>query len=461
MRLQFRRPFTLATLLLILVAGVLFSANAGNLKTAVFHPNASGVAESYFASGSLDTTNEFFQSLGTNGRSCSSCHQEDQGWTITPERVQDRFNASDGTDPIFRPVDGAVCPTADVSTVQARRVAYKMLLTRGLVRISMAVPPGAEFQLVAVDDPYGCANAGDIAMFRRPLPATNLRFLSTVMWDGRESPKGRSLHDNLMSQANDATTGHAQGVSPNATQLADIVQFEMAVATAQTDDVNAGNLNAQGANGGPQALNNQEYYIGINDALGGDPEGQPFNPNAMTVYSAWANIPSSQADKWTAARQSVARGEQLFNSFPIPITGVAGLNDALNQQVIMGTCTTCHDAPNVGNHSVALAINIGVTDATPAAPLDTTGLPVYTLKCTATGTTYTVTDPGRALITGKCADIGKTKGPILRGLASRAPYFHNGSAATLRDAVDFYDNRFNLGLSEQDKADLVAFLQTL
>lgn len=71
------------------------------------------------------------------------------------------------------------------------------------------------------------------------------------------------------------------------------------------------------------------------------------------------------------------------------------------------------------------------------------------------------TDPGRALITGKCADIGKLKGPVLRGLAARAPYFHNGSAASLQDVVEFYDQRFSIGLSEQDKADLVAFLNSL
>ncbi len=78
------------------------------------------------------------------------------------------------------------------------------------------------------------------------------------------------------------------------------------------------------------------------------------------------------------------------------------------------------------------------------------------------GKTYTVTDPGRALISGKCADIGKVKGvPILRGLAGRAPYFHNGSAATLLDAVNFYNLRFNLGLTAAQMSDLAAFLQTL
>ena len=71
------------------------------------------------------------------------------------------------------------------------------------------------------------------------------------------------------------------------------------------------------------------------------------------------------------------------------------------------------------------------------------------------------TDPGRAMISGKWADIGKFKGPILRGLIARAPYFHNGSARTLGDVVDFYDTRFAIGLTRQEKADLVAFLGSL
>jgi cytochrome c peroxidase len=84
---------------------------------------------------------------------------------------------------------------------------------------------------------------------------------------------------------------------------------------------------------------------------------------------------------------------------------------------------------------------------------DGTGLPTSNCK--------TTTDLGQALIDGKFDHVGKIKGPILRGLAGRAPYFHNGSAVTLMDAVNFYDTRFTLYLTEQEKADLVAFLKTL
>ncbi|HEU5195565.1 MAG TPA: hypothetical protein VFW70_12555, partial [Methylomirabilota bacterium] len=93
--------------------------------------------------------------------------------------------------------------------------------------------------------------------------------------------------------------------------------------------------------------------------------------------------------------------------------------------------------------------------------LDVSGMPVYTFRNKTTGQTKTVTDPGRALITGKWNDVGRFKGPILRGLAGRAPYFHNGSAATLLDVVNFYDSRFSLHLTDAQKSDLVAFLRTL
>jgi cytochrome c peroxidase len=111
-----------------------------------------------------------------------------------------------------------------------------------------------------------------------------------------------------------------------------------------------------------------------------------------------------------------------------------------------GSCTICHDTPNAGNHSVKAPLNIGLTE-----PAQAPYLPVYTLRNLATGDTVRTTDPGRAMITGKWADVGKFKGPILRGLAARAPYFHNGSAATLEEAIQFYEDRFQIGLTAQER----------
>jgi cytochrome c peroxidase len=48
-----------------------------------------------------------------------------------------------------------------------------------------------------------------------------------------------------------------------------------------------------------------------------------------------------------------------------------------------------------------------------------------------------------------------------RGLAARAPYFSNGSAKSLWELVDFYDRRFDMKLTEQEKQDLINFLGVL
>ena len=106
-------------------------------------------------------------------------------------------------------------------------------------------------------------------------------------------------------------------------------------------------------------------------------------------------------------------------------------------------------------------LRIGIDAVQPVGGLNVAGLPVYTLRNLATGELERTTDPGRALITGRWKDIGRFKGPTLRGVAARAPYFHNGSADRLEDVIAFYDARFRIGLTEQEKADLLAFLAAL
>jgi cytochrome c peroxidase len=419
--------------------------------------------------------NPFFQNLGTNGRTCFTCHQPAFGWSVSAASVAARFDATGGTDPIFRLVDGATCPSDDVSTPAAKRRAYALLIDRGLIRIGLPMPAGAEFEVTSVRDPYDCntnpatglinPSAGIVSIYRRPLPSTNLGFLTAFMWDGREPT--------LTSQAKDATLGHAQAnAAPSDAQVAQMVAFESGIFTAQEIDRNAGALHGDGATGGAVALSLQlsKFFIGINDPFGQNPTGQTFDPNIFDVFRPWLGLGIGQVMVNTGdspqQRRSIARGEEVFNTTPINITGVAGINDALGVTSFAGFCGTCHDAPNVGNHSVKAPLDIGVADAGTRSPpvLDISGLPVFTLTCKSgalAGRVFQVTDPGRALISGKCTDIGKLKGPILRGLASRAPYFHNGSAATLLDVVNFYDQRFGIGFTARQKADLVNFLNSL
>jgi hypothetical protein len=425
-------------------------------------PDGSGRFATFSPLGDIALTGAFFQSLGTNGRSCSSCHQPADAWTVVPAHLQQRFTASGGRDPVFRTNDGANCPSADVSTLTARRRAYSLLLAKGLIRVALTPPANAEFSVLRVDNPYGCSDTHELSVYRRVLPSTNLQYLSTVMWDGRETFKDAqgnflAVVDDLEHQAIDATLGHAQAAQPpSAGQVQEIVDFELQLFTAQTQDRNAGSLATAGATGGPVSLASQDFFIGINDPLGGNPSGAAFTSRIFTLFDSWLTLPPSTDDR-ISARRAIARGQRLFNTLSIPVTGVGGLNDALNQGTIVGSCGLCHDSPNVGDHSVPAPLNIGIADAARR----TRDLPLITLINNTTGVVVQTTDPGRALITGKWSDVGKFKGPILRGLAARAPYFHNGSAATLRDVVEFYNTRFALQLADQDKSDLVAFLQTL
>jgi cytochrome c peroxidase len=473
------------------------------IPNGLFFPNPNGASQTYSANGGgIDLTNPFFQSLGTNGRACATCHQPSDGMSVSAANVALRFLLTQGTDPIFRTVDGSNCNhNIDVSTVEGRYAAYSLLRMRGLIRIAIGVPANADYQVTSINNSYGCNETGTISMYRRPLPATNLRFLSAVMFDGRESTPltgttkilynnyPNSLLSDLAHQSVDATTGHAQGDGsrPTPEEQQQIVDFEMGLTTAQAFGYHTGVLNAHGANGGPLGLLNQPFFISINSSVhplvpaleqpGGfvTPGDGQFTSAIFDTFNAWTALP------YNDPRAAVARGQAIFNSTPINITGVAGINDGVSTGGLVaggiasltGTCGTCHDTPNVGNHSFPTPLNIGTGDPDPSnasvnlGGLDIGYLPII-IVCKLdpetglpTNNCKTTSDLGQALIDGKFDHVGKIKGPILRGLSARAPYFHNGSARTLLDVVRFYETRFGLALTPQEESDLVAFLSSL
>src|SRR6185295_19210311 len=137
----------------------------------------------------------------------------------------------------------------------------------------------------------------------------------------------------------------------------------------------------------PDEIHKQEFHIGINDNFGDPVTGKAFSPIVFTLFDKWANLRSGHGHDHDnhgygdrdrddddrhghndhdrddffggsgsdEARRSVARGQALFNTHPITISGVSGINDEAafgKPAVVMGTCTTCHDTPNGGNHSV-------------------------------------------------------------------------------------------------------------
>jgi hypothetical protein len=508
-----KRGFAICTLVMIVVLMAIKGAGGQQnpfvqllsfIPNGVFFPNPNGASQTYSTNGGgIDTTGPFFQSLGTNGRSCGTCHVPGDGMSVSAANVELRFLLTQGTDPIFRTVDGSNCDhNIDVSTFEGRAQAYSLLRTRGLIRIGIAVPANANYAVTSVSNPYGCNESDTISMYRRPLPATNLRFLSAVMFDGRESSAATgttkilysnypdSLLSDLTHQAMDATNIHAQASPPvtiSDPRLTPIVNFEMGLATAQAFSNRAGLLNAQGANGGPRALLEQPFFISINSSVhalvpqfeqpGGlvTPGDGQFTPVIFNSFDAWASLPPEDP------RAAIARGQAIFNSKPINITGVAGINDDVSAGGLVaggipslaGTCGTCHDTPNVGNHSFPTPLDIGTGDPEPShasvnlGGLDIGYLPTITVckldptTGSLTSTCKGTTDLGQALIDGDFDHVGKIKGPILRGLSARAPYFHNGSAQTLLDVVHFYETRFGLILTPQEESDLVAFLSSL
>lgn len=462
--IRFVKTWSVVFALLFFSAGSALAQNQSRLPNLFPLTDPTGVVETFTTNGTVDLTGPFFQNLGTNGRSCATCHQPSDAWTVSAAHVKARFDASAGLDPIFRTNDGSNCDhDIEVKTLADRKDAYSQLTSKGLFRIALTVPTDAEFTVDSVFNPYGCNETTPLSIYRRPLPAANLRFLNTVMWDGRESSAQTGTNKvatpadllfDLAHQSVDATLGHAQGNLPGPTsaQQQAIVDFEMGLFVAQAFDAQAGSLHEDGAKEGPKTLSKQDFFIGINDPLGQNPLGTAFTPTIFTLFNEWLEEHDNNK------QASIARGQQIFNTKPISITGVAGLNSP-SLDPILGTCGTCHDSPNVGNHSVPAPLNIGVADVTNS--LGVRYLPVITLKNKTSHVTVTTTDPGRALITGKWADIGKFKGPILRGLAARAPYFHNGSAETLMDVLNFYEAKFGIGFTPQEKADLVAFLGAL
>lgn len=455
-----------------------------------------------------------------NGRTCATCHNPPSGMGLALTNIQARFRTN-LNDPLFAPVDGANCPSAVPAKntagslyrgIRGRgkkslRDAYSMLLTRGLIRIPIRVPANADYTVQVISDKPGCNSDPDfnkdpgdpsikiLSMYRRPIFSAGLRFkspvdtdtrttnnpLTNVMWDGREP--------SLRTQAVDATLGHAQSpVQPTTAQVEQIVDFETKFFSAQIVANLAGRLDVN-ATGGPVNLAGR--------STGPFPPPPAPAPPTFDEYVNWANLTGSAK----AARQaSIARGQNLFQTKTFLMSNVGGFSDISfpipnpdpTQPPIIfkignnvpATCSLCHGFPHSGSELVLPPqrdIGVGGQAAAgrflgPDAGDDTSGgvgtppaqdLPIFKVTCNAGvqhpfyGSEIITNDPGAGLITGKCADIGKTTVPGLRGLASRAPFFHNGLARDLNGVVNFYNQRFNIGLTAPEKADLVNFLAAL
>lgn len=193
-------------------------------------------------------------------------------------------------------------------------------------------------------------------------------------------------------------------------------------------------------------------------------------------------------DDWPNVRHAydaIAAFERTINQTDTPFDAyMRGDDSALNAQEIRGLelfagkagCISCHDGPMLTNEKY---YNLGVP-AYDGWQEDELAQITFRFELYAKGSTeemYRTTkdDPGLYFRTKEKSDKGKFRVPSLRYSKYTYPYMHNGMLETLEDVVEFYNqgggvNEFAanktdqiqpLGLSADEKADLVAFLLTL
>ncbi len=424
----------------------------------------------------------FFEPLGPDGRACVTCHQPADAMSLSAATARERWDATAGHDPLFAAYDGSDCPTLP----QAARASHALLLDFGLIRIERHWPvAGSDFTIDVVRDPAGCNSGaygpenGRISVYRRPRPVANMKYLLAMGFaydpkagmplpldpetsqpvSGNLMADGRAL--TLKAQMLDAAQTHlrmTRALSPR--QVERVADFETRIFVAQVRGP-FGRLDADGARGGPQTLADSEPgQLGSISAQ--------LNNSAGPVWSefaAWEKDNPALPANERAFRLSVARGARIFRERMFLITDSAGINSPVGfGNPVRNSCVFCHNMTQMGNDVAPGQVDLGTTTLPFADPQPR--LPLFRITCLGKphrhyGRVILTHDPGFALTTGKCADVGKITLQSNRGLASRAPYFSNGSAADLRAIIDYYDRRYSIGYSEQDKQDLVNLMRAL
>lgn len=453
------------------------------------YENELGTLRTILVDGPMETAGHpFFEPIGPNGRACVTCHQPADSMSLSAKTARERWDATGGKDPLFTAYDGSNCP----SLPQDEATSHSLLLEHGLFRIQRPWPPRdltgkviqPDFTIEVVRDPWGC-NTGDrygpaakqpnISVYRRPRPVANVKYLLAVgfAYDPKQGlalpldpESGEPISGNLMADAR-AGTLNAQMLDAASTHLEllkrldrgdmeRIVDFESRIYSAQIRDNRGGLLDQGGAEGGPAKLRESEA-----GALGS--QGIPV----WSEFAAWedAEDDPSLTPEQRAFRASVARGAKVFRDKMFLISDSAGINSPIGfGNPVRNSCVFCHNMSQIGKDVAPGQVDLGTTTIPFADPAP--HLPLFKITCTGKphrhyGSVIYTTDPGFALTTGRCMDVGKITLQSMRGLAARAPFFANGSAKDLRAVVDFYERRYNIGYTEQEKQDLVNLMSAL
>lgn len=447
----------------------------------------------------------FFEPIGSNGRACVSCHQPADGMGLSLRSIRDQWEATGGKDAIFAAVDGMNCPNLKPGDPQS----HSLLLERGLFRVALPWPPRnpdgtpiePEFTIEVVRDPTGCNTSPvhglsspnpAISVYRRPRPSSNTKYTThqtfgvglfigkNGMPTQKDPETGRRTSMNLMSdarlpslsmQARDAAKNHLQVKEPlTDEQVKGIVEFEQQLYAAQAFHATGGSLVEAD---GPPSFGPRNVAKGDAGVLGNNTSRWVFPMDGK--WKQVARTGDAKQDGIAAGRESIQRGHDIFMFRTFWIKDSMHLNTVGLGNPTKRTCSTCHGMHMTGLDTANGWMDIGTTNLPWATevPLNPWNeakpqMPLFRVTCKADvnphpflGRVIYTQDPGRALISGQCNDVGTIVMQQFRGLAARAPYFSNGSAQSLRALIDFYDRRYNIGFSEQERTDLANFLGAL
>ena len=467
----------------------------GRLEAYTKYDDPTGKVGILLQDGPIETSKHpFFRPLAANGRACVSCHVPENAMGLSTENLRERWNLRGAKDPVFAPGDGSNCPHLPAE----QESSHSLLLTRGLFRVALPWPPrdtrGAviqpEFDIEVVRDPTGCnrdpmfgvsGTHPHVSVYRRPRITANLKYIlnypnayqygfnvKTAFAQPR-APDGSGVYSmNLMADARalglqeqheGAIADHMPGAKKlSAADMVVLTRFTQQIYAAQVEDKLGGNLVEPGGPSGLGPLNLSKADTGFS--------GEAIDTPVFQHFDQWKDKKEDPSSATAAFRASVARGSDLFVQRTFLVRDVAGINNIGVGNPAKRACALCHNAQMTGHDLAPGWMNIG-TNTWPWASNDQ-DLPMFKLTCKPEapahpylGQVIYTSDPGRALISGKCAEIGMITMQQFRGLAARAPYFSNGSAKTLREVIDFYDRRFQIGYTEQEKQDLVNFMSVL
>jgi cytochrome c peroxidase len=376
-----------------------------------------------FAVGSndIDRTNALFDGVSTvsgqpvtvtgNGKVCATCHLAQFQYGLPPGNLSHLFPPGD--------------PFFDMPEAGADPLGPQLLFERGLI----ATRAGRFNPFLAPDDPFR-----QVFSWRKTQHLLNVVFTHGLLNDGRARE--------LIEQARGAVFTHTQN------------------SDERFDDI---------TNGADLSSKRLKDMAAWEETLIDPPELKalldPTDPN----YQNLVNNPFATVSLTTAQQR---RGQQVFQY----------------------NCMGCHNEPNVfsnrdhqNNAPLVTPPNFGHVMDIGVAQRNKFQLevrrydPVTQQRHTivlglvrqdGSVAQYPVRDDiGAAADTGRFEDLHRFKIPQLRRITQMAPYFHDNSAASLEDVVDYFNSddyndsadgsRFPIHLSHSERSDLIEFLKAL